>query len=159
MERVVFAGGAHRFDRRGSQRFADDLVHGWLAVVAEVAGSATVSSSSSRRAAPFGRRPEAPWRRVRDAATLLNLPTSAEISSTGEDGDSQVGNLGNGNKEASGKVWTLSAAVRAAWDDDEEENADTTAGRSWRDLVEEIGIVMERAEAREVLRRRVECWR
>ncbi|KAN0061147.1 hypothetical protein ACQY0O_006882 [Thecaphora frezii] len=129
VERVVMAGGSHRFTHLGAQRFRSDVDQGWLSVVQTIA-------HTPHCAGRLGRKPEAPWKVLRDVASILALPTTVTSS------------------EASGKDgWTLAKATRAAFDHD---------GEEFKRMAEELGIDTEmlgKGRVAEVVRRRVECWR
>ncbi|PWN37270.1 uncharacterized protein FA14DRAFT_176569 [Meira miltonrushii] len=133
VERVVFSGGAHRFNLRGAQRFQQDVHHGWMGVVNDV--SVKLVGANSTTSSPMGTRPQASWSYLLDAVKLLSL-TDDDI----EDAEKEK------------EVPTLQQACRAAFEP-------TMAGPSWEQVVEMLNIDdrMNLRVAREILRRRIEC--
>ena len=130
-------GGSRRFNQQGSQRFEDDVHQGWLGVVREIAVSPAAKNSAGPGSTCFGRRPEAPWKSLRDTATILNLPSTAAGASNAKDGT---------------EIWTLAKAMRLAFDG---ENPD-----EYKKMLEQLGDIDEKAiNVKETLRRRVECWK
>lgn len=73
VDRVILAGGSHRFSQRGALRLRQDVLQGWMCVVADVA-AAESRRLGSNTTTSLGRKPEAPWRLVLDASQLLSLP-------------------------------------------------------------------------------------
>lgn len=107
-------------------------------MVSEVLRAPPGSSNSMirNRGMLFGKRPQASWRSLKDAATLLSLPSTTSDSSSHE--------------------WTLSKATRAAFDEDVNDDV-----RGWVALKRELGLDedLDVRVGREILRRRVECWK
>lgn len=134
VERVVFSGGAHRFNYRGAQRFQKDVQHGWMGVVNDVA--VKLVGANNTTTSPMGTRPQASWTYLLDTVKLLSL-SDDEIE---EDAEKQHEQL------------TLQQACRAAFEP-------TMAGPSWEQVVEILNIDdrMNLRVAREILRRRIEC--
>lgn len=132
VDRVVLAGGAHRFSSAGASRFARDVQQGWLAVV--FADTAVLQAA--------GRRPQAPWRYLIDTATLLTLPGTAPHSES-EAARSEAA-------AAAAAEISLPTACQAAFEQD---------GHRWASIQEALGIDdrMALRVAREILRRRIEC--
>lgn len=126
-------------------RFSSDVSEGWLGVISEVLRAPAGSSNSTlrNRSLLFGKRPQAPWKHLRDAASLLSLPASVSNSSTTTNKTDQT-------------EWTLSKATRAVFDEDPEDDV-----RGWRALKRDLELDedLDVRIAREVLRRRVECWK
>ncbi|KAJ9479528.1 hypothetical protein PHBOTO_003014 [Pseudozyma hubeiensis] len=134
VERIVMAGGSKRFTFSGGVRFERDLKEGWLGVVREL-----VEANAGKRDAVLGRRPEAPWKPVLDAATLLRLPSSTSGAGKGADGV------------------TLAKAVQIVFDATDEGGV---KGEEYKALLERLGNVDDtKINVREVLRRRVEVWK
>lgn len=143
VERVVIAGGSHRFSTRGAKRFRSDARHGWLGVVRDgTIDHALLSSPSSSLGGGLGpseavvrRRIEGPWKSLLDVSTLLNLPKE-------------------GTKEGDGDTWTIERATRTLFAREAQDDA-----KSFQALKQEVGIDdrMQLRFAREVLRRRTDC--
>ncbi|GAC97649.1 hypothetical protein PHSY_005235 [Pseudozyma hubeiensis SY62] len=134
VERIVMAGGSKRFTFAGGVRFERDLKEGWLGVVREL-----VEANAGKRDGALGRRPEAPWKPVLDAATLLRLPSSTSGAGKGADGV------------------TLAKAVQIVFDATDEGGV---KGEEYKVLLERLGNVDDtKINVREVLRRRVEVWK
>ncbi|MCO5589949.1 hypothetical protein L7F22_043918 [Adiantum nelumboides] len=135
VDRVVFSGGAHRFNLRGAQRFQQDFQHGWMGVVNDV--SVKLVGTNSTASSPMGTRPQASWSYLLDTVKLLSL--------TDDDDD-----IDDAEKEK--EVPTLQQACRAAFEP-------TMAGPSWEQVVDMLNIDdrMNLRVAREILRRRIDC--
>lgn len=138
VDRVVFAGGAHRFSLRGAERFSQDVQQGWIGVVADVAAQLTAQKAGmadQSGTTAMGARPQAPWGYLVDTATLLSLKDDQDAAS-----------------DVSTAKPTLQQACRAAFEP-------TMAGPSWQQVVEMLAIDdrMSLRVAREILRRRDEC--
>ncbi|EPQ26022.1 uncharacterized protein PFL1_06475 [Pseudozyma flocculosa PF-1] len=122
IERVVMAGGSHRFIYPSSVRFKSDFEAGWMHAVS------SSSSSSASRATKFGRNPSAPWKQLRDVATLLSLPTSSPSSASAA-----------AATRDEGTVWTLAKATRLLFDDER--------GPAWEDEVtsfqDQLGVDLQ----------------
>jgi hypothetical protein len=148
-------GGAHRFDAQGARRFEQDYTSGWLAVVREVSASATQAASATGSRLPgVGRRPEAPWQRLRDAVVLLSLPTSTAGATASHAAAAAATAERLGLSEAARGV-TLSQATRALFDEPDDDARGWPALRATLDVSE----ALELRVARELVRRRVECFR
>lgn len=146
------SGGAHRFNSQGAQRFERDFTDGWLSVIREVGASAELAVGRGRLSG-LGRRPEAPWRALRDAAALLTLPASTSTAGVNTAKYTSAQQLGLPESAA---AWTLSKATRAVFDEDPDDDKDGWAALR-RDLA--LDETLELRLAREIVRRRVECWK
>lgn len=106
----------------------------------------------------LGRLPEAPWHQLRDTAVLLSLSSASALPSqflpTSVGGGQASQTLPSGQEQRN--KWTLPRATRALFDEDP---ADDVKG--WVALRSDLGLAedYDLNTAREVLRRRVECFK
>jgi hypothetical protein len=141
VDRVIMAGGAHRFSERGAQRFRQDVVQGWMSVVTDVASSESArihggdgrSTSLNSHGTALGKRLEVPWKYILDASLLLSLSSRGDES----------------HKE---ETVTLDQACKAAFDQH---------GTTWSTIRQKLTIDdrMDLRMVQEILRRRIDCPR
>lgn len=75
VDRVVIAGGSHRFSQQGADQFRQDVLQGWMSVVGDVAVSELNRMRGTSTTTAFGQRPQAPWQYLLDVSLLLSLPS------------------------------------------------------------------------------------
>lgn len=83
VDRVILAGGSHRFSERGAFRFHQDVIQGWLNVIQDVAKIESDRLSTMNTA--MGKKPEAPWKYLVDASTLLSIPKKSVTGKNDDD--------------------------------------------------------------------------
>ena len=145
VDKIVMAGGAHRFDAGGSKRFKQDVLQGWLSVIQDVASATSRSSRAAGLGTGLGRRPDAPWRYLRGVADLLALPIEP-VPEHETHTEADIAKL----------KWTLSKSIKAAFEHDENDDV-----HGWAALSRDFALpeTLTAAIGREVLRRRIECRR
>lgn len=159
VQRVVIAGGSKRFTQSGGERFGLDWERGWRGVLIslqkqEQASQGASSSSLGSSISKMGLNPDHPWRYLRDVATLLALP-----------GQSTHGNNASSKTPGESHGWTLARATLLLWST---ETGDEMQLTDWQRMRRELGLTSSelreggesaRQRAKEVLRRRVDCFR
>jgi hypothetical protein len=74
VDRVIIAGGSHRFSHNGADQFRQDVLQGWMSVISDVAASELTRMKGTSTTTALGQRPQAPWQYVLDVSLLLSLP-------------------------------------------------------------------------------------